>query len=420
MTKQLNLFGFNTPLARKIINPRLGLPYKGAKRKIASKLMQVMAEHSPQANYFYDLFGGGASMSLCAFANGYNVTYNELSKQTFLYFDLVAIQSSKAKGKYGILPDNYYQFVSKEEFDKIKAEVRQGKHSHYNSFVMAMYSFGNDCHSYLCDKDKEILKRMAHYLILDNSKECAEFWDTYFNERGSVGGMYDYMQKHIYPALTWHARRLIFRDMTLKLEAIRVAQMWDKLKDIDFDTLKNMTQKALCRMIDEHNPHLEKKNYKTKAGLCIYKGLEGIENLQQVEQLERLQQVEQLENFKILHQTDHLERLQNLEKIEKIERLNLTYDAVPIQSKPSDTIIYLDPPYINTSDYKPQSGGGFNHNAFYQWCIDKAKQGYNVFISEYAMPEDRFKCVYSKEVVCVMRGAHHSSKRTEKLFNPIV
>lgn len=396
MTKQLSLFEFDITLPRKIMNPRLGLPYKGAKRKIASKLMQVMADHAPQANYFYDLFGGGGSMSLCAYANGYDVTYNELSKQTFLYFDLAAIQSSKAKGKYGILPENYYQFVSKEEFDKIKSEVRQGKHSHYNSFVMCMYSFGNDCDSYLCNKDKEILKRMGHYLILDNDKECAEFWDTYFSENGSVGGMYNYMQKHIYPALDWHARRLIFKDMTLKLEAIRVAQMWDKLKDIDFDTLKNMTQKALCRMIDEHNPHLEKKNYKGSGS--------------------------KLKELKHLYHLEHLERLQHLEKIKHayITCLNLSYDAVPIQSKPSKTILYLDPPYINTSDYRDNGTPAFNHDAFYQWCIDKAKQGYNVFISEYAMPEDRFKCVYSKEVMSALSGAHHSSKRIEKLFIPIV
>lgn len=400
MLIQNNLFHCGIP--HKITNYRLGLPYKGAKRKIAHKLMQVIRDLAPQANHFYDLFGGGASMSLCAFANGYNVTYNELSKQAFLYFDLLAMQSIKQKGKYGILPDNYYHFVGKEEFDKIKAEMKQGNHSHYNSFVMYMYSFGNDCHSYLCSKDKEILKRMGHYLVIDNDKECTEFWDTYFSERGSIGGMYDYMHKNIYPALTWQERKIYFRDITLKLEAIRVAQMADKLKDMDFDTLRNMTQKALYRMIDEHNPYLEKKNCKTK---------ERLDNLQQ------LQQLQQLENIEFLN------RLQNLEIIEdyyRIERFNLSYDAVPIQSKPSETIIYLDPPYINTSNYRDNGTIDFNHNAFYEWCIDKAKQGYNVFISEYAMPEDRFKCVYSTQVVCVMGGANNSIKRTEKLYTPIL
>lgn len=45
----------------------------------------------------------------------------------------------------------------------------------------------------------------------------------------------------------------------------------------------------------------------------------------------------------------------------------------------SDSLIYCDPPYQNTSGYKT---GDFNHDEFFDWCRDQAKNNI-VFISEY-------------------------------------
>ena len=42
----------------------LGIPYMGSKRKIAKELMDYMLANTPNATAFYDLFGGGAAMSL--------------------------------------------------------------------------------------------------------------------------------------------------------------------------------------------------------------------------------------------------------------------------------------------------------------------------------------------------------------------
>ena len=55
-------------------------------------------------------------------------------------------------------------------------------------------------------------------------------------------------------------------------------------------------------------------------------------------------------------------------------------------------------------------------------CIDKAKKGYNVFISEYNMPQDRFKEIWSKETLANFNtikkdcGARARPQRTERLF----
>lgn len=401
--------------AKKINNLNIGLPYKGCKRKIAHKLLQIMADECPQAKYFYDMFGGGGSMSLLAFGNGYHTIYNELSPVAYYYFDFVASQSQNKKGKYGILPDEFYQFVSKAEFDRVKAEHLAGKYSVYNSFVMYNYSFGNDLNSYFVSSDKEQFKRIGHYLMLDNDKECAEWWDNYFSKNGSVNGIYEYMHKHIYPSLTWQERRAYFVNITLKIEAIRVAGIKHLFKDGDFEALHKLSQKELCRIIDKHNPNLPKKTYKRQKILADKQEKLGrLKELREVKQLEHLQQLQQLQHLQQLQRLQRLERLERLQRLEQLERLNLSYNQVKITTPPSETIIYCDPPYWNTSGYHIK---GFDYEAFYDWTKDMAMAGYNVFCSEYYMPEDRFEVIGVINTNTTMSGTNKKDVQ-EKLFKP--
>ena len=60
---------------------------------------------------------------------------------------------------------------------------------------------------------------------------------------------------------------------------------------------------------------------------------------------------------------------------------------------PASSIIYCDPPYQGTTKYKD----GFSHEAFWQWCRDKSKEGHKVYISEYSAPED-FECIWEGNI----------------------
>ena len=84
---------------------------------------------------------------------------------------------------------------------------------------------------------------------------------------------------------------------------------------------------------------------------------------------------------------------------------------------PPQSLIYCDPPYRNTKEY--QFSRGFDYERFYQWCIDMAKAGHTVIISEYEMPEDRFECIWSKEITNAMNPTI-TKKAVEKLFKPIL
>lgn len=108
----------------------------------------------------------------------------------------------------------------------------------------------------------------------------------------------------------------------------------------------------------------------------------------------------------ILQSLERLERLQQLESLQSLESLeitNLDYKNVQIEE---DSIIYCDPPYVNTNDYKID----FDRNNFYDWCRNQK----NCFISEYTMPID-FKLVAEKCKFCSFSNENRKVT-TEKLF----
>ena len=88
----------------------------------------------------------------------------------------------------------------------------------------------------------------------------------------------------------------------------------------------------------------------------------------------------------------------------------LDYDP----SEYKNCVFYLDPPYRKTLSY---STGGFPYEEFDRWAIDLAKNN-TVLISEYEMPEDKFECIWSKEVKVGISGQGDikDKKRVEKLF----
>lgn len=62
---------------------------------------------------------------------------------------------------------------------------------------------------------------------------------------------------------------------------------------------------------------------------------------------------------------------------------------------PENSIIYCDPPYKNKKKYR--TAEEFNHERFYNWCLNMHKKGHTIFVSENEMPEP-FKEVWSMPV----------------------
>lgn len=77
-----------------------------------------------------------------------------------------------------------------------------------------------------------------------------------------------------------------------------------------------------------------------------------------------------------------------------------------------NSIVYADKPYVGTRGYGKDD---FDHEAFYDWC---EAQSVPVFISEYWMPEDRFKSIAECERTSSFSATNNVLKRIEKLFVP--
>lgn len=95
-------------------------------------------------------------------------------------------------------------------------------------------------------------------------------------------------------------------------------------------------------------------------------------------------------------------------QVSGVDLVHSPYDELKI---PENSIIYCDPPYANTTKYRDS----FDHDSFWQWCRDKAKEGHKVFISEYNAPDD-FECLWSKEINSSLTKDTGSKKGIEKLF----
>lgn len=118
-----------------------GLPYKGSKTKIADAII----EHLPPARILYDLFAGGCAISHAAILSGKweRVIANDIKPYPLLFRDA-------ALGKYR----DEYKWVSRSDF--------------FNSddpFDKLVFSFGNDCRTYIYGADIEEWKRALHYAI---------------------------------------------------------------------------------------------------------------------------------------------------------------------------------------------------------------------------------------------------------------
>lgn len=404
-------------ISKNIKNTNIGILYLGSKRKISYDILSIIANKAPNARYFFDLFGGGGAMSFNARANGYEVYYNELDTNIYMFVDFL-VNQKRELGKYGYLPDSFYRFVSREDFKQLK----QAEPSVYRTFALINYSFGCSCREYFCSKDKEIFKKAGHYFILDNDKDYVDFYESLFKDSGSCSGVYRHLNKEVFPSMKWQDRRLLFVDLTLKMEAIGVAglaHLFQKKSNADtYKALKDISQKDLCRLIDKYNPHLPKKNYKGTQG----KGLTELKQLEQLQQLQRLQQLERLELLDSLEPLQRLERLEQLQQLDLITCTNLDYAEAKISTPPQDTIIYADPPYNGAEGYNINKESAFNYDRFYDYMIWLHKQGYNVFISEYSMPQDRFKEVWSKDTYASFNvisrdcGARARPQRVERLF----
>lgn len=105
----------------------------------------------------------------------------------------------------------------------------------------------------------------------------------------------------------------------------------------------------------------------------------------------------------------YLQQLERLEQLQRLELFSADYREVAI---PKNAIVYCDPPYQGTAEYKE---GGFNHEEFWEWVRETSKTN-KVYISEYSAPDDFKKKVMEFQQNSTLQGGNNSSQPNECLF----
>lgn len=127
--------------------------------------------------------------------------------------------------------------------------------------------------------------------------------------------------------------------------------------------------------------------------------------------LKEKEQVEQLARVQSLEALQQLSQLQQLKGLKQLELHNKSYKDF---SHLENSIIYLDPPYENTTGYNNEE---FNHKEFYDWAVEMSKKNI-VLISSYRISDDRFECVYEFTTArsTMQNGISNNLDKMERLF----
>ena len=267
-----------------------GIPYMGSKRKLAKTIVDKILEENTNTKYFYDLCGGGASISLEATKH----------KQLEVYYnDANSGVCELLKTIINNITPEFYQFVTKETFDKHKND-----NSWFGGLLKTCWSFSNNQRDYIYGKNVMFDKELLHNIIVN---KCNNSLITINNKYGIN-----------IPETIFNIEELNKRRLSIK-SYVKV-------------------------------PHLER-----------------IQHLEQIHHLERIQ---------------HLEQIHHLELQNRLNITNQKYEDVTINTPINETVIYIDPPYKNTTEYQNK----INHDELYEYIISSP---YKIYISsyEYKLPE---------------------------------
>ena len=345
---------------------KYGLIYQGSKNKIAEKIIDIL----PPADNFYDLFAGGCAITHCALLSGkYNHIYaNDICDMPKLFYDAI-------NGKYA----NEDRWISREEFfENID-----------DPYMKSTWSFGGIGSSYIYSQKIEPYKKALWFAIMFNDWTDFEVLmpETVSRCKNALDGVSDK------------------KDRRLKLQR----ELTKYIKENEAEGNHNWMLHPLYSQI-------KRGTYQGNL-LTAAKNLESLQSLQSLKrrkyQGDLMYFVQNLE-LQSLERLEALQSLQTLDSVNKGDINNVltiskkSYEEVPILP---NSVIYCDIPYYSTAGYNKSD---FDYDKFYDWCM---KQTAPVYISEYWMPEDRFECVMTTEVVRKC-GAINSHKLTEKLFIP--
>ena len=372
---------------------KYGAAYQGSKSKIADEIISKI----PNKKYFVDSFSGGGALAHCALESGKfeHIIANDLQTKDIL------------EAHFLWTPEQHLEFqkkwVTKEEFEKTD-----------NLYIKTCWSFSNNRKAYIYSNACYEYKRRLHNAIcFGEYKEFEDYCgidlseiDSYddLNERRKAArrailkalkpysfketiNSNTHIPKEIYDAILggnkdWRSlggNRFDYKciDRILRSEVLETSKNVENMLCIT--NLERTKQgKSIERLqnlqsIDATMQDKCVKNILYLANLEYAKQSKGLVSIISSENLERTKQGKNIES---LIQQENLLRSKNI-TASNISITAVSYDEIELPD-PNETVIICDPPYRDTQGYQVE----FDNDKFEQWCIDKSREGYEVFVCE--------------------------------------
>lgn len=340
---------------------KYGAAYQGSKSKIADEIISKL----PARKYFIDAFSGGGALAHCALESGKfeHIIANDLQTKDIL------------EAHFLWTPEQHLEFqkkwITKEEFEQTD-----------NLYIKTCWSFSNNRKAYIYSKACYEYKRLLHNAIcFGNYKEFEDYCGIDLSEIDR----YDDLNE----------RRKAARRAILKA-----------LKPYSFKESINS------------NTHIPKEIYDAiLGGNKDWRNLQSMDATKQGKGLVSIISSENLERTKYSKNVESLIQQENLLRSKSITASNISitsvsYDEIDLPD-PSETVIICDPPYRDTQGYQVE----FDNDKFEQWCIDKAIEGYEIFVCEYNIKNPAFEEVWSKEVINTGGGNKNQKRSIERLYH---
>ena len=381
-----------------------GVSYKGSKNKIAAEVVYNI----PSAPLLIDVFAGGGAITHAALLS------HRFSSILANDYDCGALQLFY-RASHGLIDfkEERKRWVSREDFKRLKDT---------DPIVRYHWSFSNNGINYLYSKEIEPYKRAYHF-----ARNCNDWteWNAIGLEkfeptRQSIRAHAEEI-KDIY--IRWWLKHNCYEG---KIEALianlkqDIERQSEELRQWLCEALTDagITQAEVGRRLNTQmqGHYFGKSQWEFPAKEAYDQMRTFMPKLdKEYEQVVGLYKLRKsLESLENLHRLERLESLENLHSLESLTISKADYKDIFV-SEPT-TVIYCDPPYINTDVkiYKDAiRESGFNHAEFYDWC--EAQKGL-VVLSEYTAPADRFTCVWSKEKIVLAAGAKYQITKVERLF----
>lgn len=376
---------------------KYGAAYQGSKSKIADEIISKL----PSRKYFIDAFSGGGALAHCALESGRfeHIIANDLQTKDIL------------EAHFLWTPEQHLEFqkkwITKEEFEQTD-----------NLYIKTCWSFSNNRKAYIYSKACYEYKRLLHNAIcFRNYKEFEDYCGIDLSEIDSYDDLNERRKaarRAILKALKPYSFKESINSNTHIPKEIYDAILsgnkdWRNLQSAE--TTKQ--SKGLVSIISSEN--LER----TKQG----KSIERLQNLQSAEAtkqgkcvknicyLANLEYTKQSKNVESLAQQENLLRSKSI-TASNISITSVSYDEIDLPD-PNETVIICDPPYRDTQGYQVN----FDNDKFEQWCINKTREGYQVFVCEYNIDNPAFEEVWSKEVINCGGGNKNQKRSVEKLYH---